>query len=137
MKGGIYFHVQGNTPFGDVAFDCYHLDQEVYEQAAREAGLTKELSWEVTSVPDRYLEGEGLGGASMEELQTYLHSAQLWITGCWQVAYHEAIMPTKKIYLLPNSRFQVAPMIHWHIGIYVLPHRQIQRPLFWPVEARG
>ena len=72
VKDGIYFHVHGKTPFGDVAFDCYHLRQEVYEQAAREAGLTGELSWGVTSVPGRYLEGKGLGGASMKELQTYL-----------------------------------------------------------------
>ena len=72
VQDGIYFHVHGRTPFGDVAFDCYHLRQEVYEQAAREAGLTGELSWGVTSVPDRYLEGEGMGGASMTELQTYL-----------------------------------------------------------------
>lgn len=72
VKNGIYFHVHGETPFGDVAFDCYHLKQEVYEQAAREAGLTGELSWGVTSVPDRYLKGEGLGGASIKELQTYL-----------------------------------------------------------------
>ena len=71
VKDGIYFHVHGKTPFGDVAFDCYHLKQEVYKEAAREAGLTGKLSWGVTSVPERYFNGEGLGGASIKELQTY------------------------------------------------------------------
>ena len=45
VKDGIYLHVHGKTPNGDVAFDCYHLKQEVYEQAAREGGLAAELSW--------------------------------------------------------------------------------------------
>ena len=72
VKDGIYYHVHGKTPFGDVAFNIYHLKQEVYKEAAREAGLTGELSWGVTSVPERYLKGERLGGANIKELQTYL-----------------------------------------------------------------
>ena len=72
VDDGIYFHVHGKTPFGDVAFDCFHLKQEVYIEAAREAGLKGELRWDVTSVPERYLRGEGAGGASMTELESYL-----------------------------------------------------------------
>ena len=53
-------------------FDCYHLRKAVYEGAAREAGLKGELRWGVTSVPERYLKGEGPGGASVEELESYL-----------------------------------------------------------------
>lgn len=30
-----------------------------------------ELRWRVTSVPERYLKGEGEGGASMRELESY------------------------------------------------------------------
>ena len=45
VKDGLYLHVHGKTPNGDVAFDCYHLKQDVCEQAAREGGLAGELSW--------------------------------------------------------------------------------------------
>lgn len=42
-------------------FDCWHLRKGVYEEAAREAGLRGELKWGVTSVPERYLRGDGEG----------------------------------------------------------------------------
>ena len=71
VEDGIYFHVHGDTEVGDVDFDCYHLRKDVYEAAAREAGMKGELTWGVTSVPERYLRGEGPGGASMEELKSY------------------------------------------------------------------
>ena len=72
VQDGIFFHVHGETPVGNVAFDCYHLRQEVYREAAREAGLMGEISWGVTSVPRAYLRGEGAGGASMRELESYV-----------------------------------------------------------------
>lgn len=70
VEDGIYFRVHGHTPLGDVNFNNYHLKKETYEEAAREAGL-RILEWEVTKVPERYLKGEGLGGASLDELETY------------------------------------------------------------------
>ncbi|KAK0101935.1 hypothetical protein ONS95_001256 [Cadophora gregata] len=71
VEDGIYFNVHGETPVGDFDFKCYHLKKEVYEEAAREAGLKGALEWSVTKVPERYFEGKGEGGASMEELETY------------------------------------------------------------------
>ncbi|KAL9123800.1 MAG: hypothetical protein Q9217_006807 [Psora testacea] len=71
VEDGIYFHVHADTEVGNVDFDCYHLRKDVYEAAAREAGMKGELTWGVTSVPERYLRGEGPGGASMEELESY------------------------------------------------------------------
>jgi SAM-dependent methyltransferase len=71
VEDGIYFHAHADTEVGDVDFDCYHLRKDVYEAAAREAGMRGELKWGVTSVPERYLRGEGPGGASMEELESY------------------------------------------------------------------
>lgn len=71
VEDGIYFHVHGKTEVGDVDFDCYHLRKGVYESAAREAGLRGELRWGVTEVPERWLKGEGEGGASLEELRSY------------------------------------------------------------------
>ncbi|KAI4165381.1 MAG: hypothetical protein LQ342_000789 [Letrouitia transgressa] len=71
VEEGVFFHVHGETEAGDVDFDCYHLRKEVYEAAAREAGMNGELEWRVTSVPERYLRGEGPGGASTEELESY------------------------------------------------------------------
>lgn len=71
VEDGIYFHVHGDTEVGDVDFDCYHLRKDVYEAAAREAGMKGELKWGVTSVPERYLRGEGPGGPSIEELESY------------------------------------------------------------------
>ncbi|KAL8874689.1 MAG: hypothetical protein Q9174_000029 [Haloplaca sp. 1 TL-2023] len=72
VADGMYFHAHGHTPVGDISFDCYHLKQEVFEEAAKEAGFQGKLSWGVTSVPQRYLEGKGAGGASMRELESYL-----------------------------------------------------------------
>ncbi|KAA8566974.1 hypothetical protein EYC84_010069 [Monilinia fructicola] len=43
----------------------------LYEEAAREAGLSGKLEWGVTVVPERYLKGEGQGGASLKELESY------------------------------------------------------------------
>ncbi|QSZ28964.1 hypothetical protein DSL72_003471 [Monilinia vaccinii-corymbosi] len=71
VEDGIYFHVHGDTPLGDLDFECYHLKKEVYEEAAREAGLKGKLEWGVTEVPDRYLKGEGQGAASLKELNSY------------------------------------------------------------------
>ncbi|KAL8993910.1 MAG: hypothetical protein Q9169_005984 [Polycauliona sp. 2 TL-2023] len=71
VDDGVYFHVKGYTPVGDVDFDCYHLRQSVYEEAAREAGFKGELIWGKTEVPERWLRGEGEGGATVEELKTY------------------------------------------------------------------
>ncbi|KAL9609693.1 MAG: hypothetical protein Q9204_009132 [Flavoplaca sp. TL-2023a] len=71
VEDGMYFHVKGHTPVGDVDFDCSHLKKSVYEEAARDAGLKGELRWGKTEVPDRWLKGEGEGGASLEELRTY------------------------------------------------------------------
>ena len=68
---GMYFHVYGDTPIGDVDFDCYHLKKSVYEEAAREAGLKGDLEWGFTRVPEKFMKGEGPGGASLEELQSY------------------------------------------------------------------
>lgn len=71
VEDGIYFHVHGDTDVGDVDFECYHLRKSVYEATAREAGLSGELKWGLTTVPERYLRGEGPGGASMAELESY------------------------------------------------------------------
>jgi SAM-dependent methyltransferase len=71
VKDGIHFRVHGETPIGDLNFECYHLKKEIYEEAAREAGLKGKLEWGVTKVPERYLKGEGPGGASLTELETY------------------------------------------------------------------
>ncbi|KAL8810883.1 MAG: hypothetical protein Q9200_002231 [Gallowayella weberi] len=71
VEDGLYFHAKGHTPMGDVDFDNYHLRQSVYEDAAREAGLKGKLTWGKTEVPERWLRGEGEGGASKEELETY------------------------------------------------------------------
>lgn len=71
VEDGVYFHVKGHSPVGDVDFDCYWLRQSVYEAAAREAGLKGELRWGKTEVPERWLRGEGEGGASLKELESY------------------------------------------------------------------
>ena len=71
VEDGIFFRVHGETPVGELNFDCYHLKKELYEEAAREAGLKGDLEWGVTKVPERYLKGEGPGGASLAELETY------------------------------------------------------------------
>lgn len=70
VDDGVYFHVHGDTPVGDVSFDCYHLRRDVYESAAKDAGL-KLVDWGVTCVPKRYFEGKEPGGASSQELETY------------------------------------------------------------------
>ena len=72
VEDGLYFHVHAYTDLGDVAFDCYHLTSDTYEQAAREAGLKGMWEWGVTNVPQRYLEGKGEGGAGLKELKSYL-----------------------------------------------------------------
>lgn len=71
VKDGVYFNVHGDTPLGDLDFKNYHLKKELYEEAAREAGLLGKLEWGVTTVPERYLKGEGPGGADLVELKTY------------------------------------------------------------------
>ncbi len=71
VEDGVFFHVHGETGVGDVDFECFHLRREVYEGAAREGGLGGELRWGGTSVPERWLRGEGDGGAEVEELRSY------------------------------------------------------------------
>jgi len=71
VQDGVYFRVHGETPVGELNFECYHLKKELYEEAAREAGLKGKLEWGVTRVPEKYLEGDAPGGASLAELETY------------------------------------------------------------------
>lgn len=71
VEDGIFLRVYGFTPAGDYHFDCYFLKRDLYESAAREAGLKGNFEWHLSTVPDRYLRGEGEGGASIEELQSY------------------------------------------------------------------
>ena len=71
VEDGIYFRLHADTPVGELNFECYHLKKELYEEAAREAGLKGKLEWGVTKVPERYLKGEGPGGAGLAELETY------------------------------------------------------------------
>jgi SAM-dependent methyltransferase len=71
VEDGVYFRAHGETPLGDLSFNCYHLKKELYEEAAREAGLKGNLEWGLTKVPERYLKGDGPGGASLTELETY------------------------------------------------------------------
>lgn len=70
VEDGISIHAHADTGSGDVDFDCYHLRKDVYEAAAREGGLSGEVVWSVTAVPDEFLEHRE-GGASIEELQSY------------------------------------------------------------------
>ncbi|APA14672.1 hypothetical protein sscle_13g094420 [Sclerotinia sclerotiorum 1980 UF-70] len=71
VKDGIFIHVRADTSVGDLVIECHYLRKEVYEEAAREAGLRGSLEWGVTRVPERYLRGEGEGGASLRELVSY------------------------------------------------------------------
>ena len=71
VEEGVEFHVHADTHLGPVDFDCFHLRKDVYEAAAREAGLKGKLDWGVTSVLEKYLRGEGQGGASLKELESY------------------------------------------------------------------
>ncbi|KAN0095843.1 S-adenosyl-L-methionine-dependent methyltransferase [Hyaloscypha variabilis] len=71
VEDGIYINVHGDTPIGDLDFKCYHLKQEIHEEAAREAGLKGKFEWGVTKVPEGYLKKGVLGGASLAELETY------------------------------------------------------------------
>ena len=72
VQDGIFFRVHGITDVGNFSFDCYHLTEDLHKEAAREAGLKGEWRWGVTSVPERYLKGEGPGGATLDELNTYI-----------------------------------------------------------------
>lgn len=77
VEEGITIHRHGDTPAGDLDFDTYHLRKEVYEAAARDAGVTGELVWSQTSVPEDFMEQPGKygeevnGGSKAEELETY------------------------------------------------------------------
>lgn len=71
VEDGIFFGVHGDTPVGKLYFECYHLTKEVYEAAAREAGLKGTLEWGVTEVPEGFLAGDAPGGATLLELETY------------------------------------------------------------------
>ncbi len=67
-----FFSSAWGTKCGDVGFECWHLRKGVCEEAAREGGLRGELRWGVTSVGERWLRGEGEGGASMGEIESYV-----------------------------------------------------------------
>ncbi len=71
VEDGVAVHCHGDTELGSVDIRGWCLRQDVYERAAREAGLKGDLRWEVTRVPERWLRGEGEGGASLEELRSY------------------------------------------------------------------
>ena len=65
--------MHGSTEAGDVDFDCWWLERGVYEGAAREGGLSGEMRWGGTRVPEGWLQGEGgwPGGAGREEVESY------------------------------------------------------------------
>ena len=70
FEDGVAFHAHGDTSCGMVDFDCYHLKKHVYENAAKEAGMTGEVKWYVTDVPDGFLLHRN-GGATLNELESY------------------------------------------------------------------
>ncbi|KAL5350193.1 hypothetical protein ACLOAV_005230 [Pseudogymnoascus australis] len=73
VEDGIFFGVHAETPIGKLYFECYHLRKEVYEEAAREAGLTGTMEWGVTDVPESFITKDGVpGGATFQELETYM-----------------------------------------------------------------
>ena len=80
---GIHLDMTATTPVGDLRDDSYFFRQDVVESAAREAGLNGRLEWHVTSVPERYLRGEGEGEvpgrASLEALRSYGEVAEYGI----------------------------------------------------------
>lgn len=70
VDDGVLFRAHGDTPVGEVSFDCYHLRRDVYESAIVEAGLEL-VRWGATEVPSNFLAGDAPGGATLRELQTY------------------------------------------------------------------
>lgn len=58
VEDGISVHLHADTKVGDVDFDCYHLNKEVYESAAREGGLCGNLAWRLATVPDEFMQEE-------------------------------------------------------------------------------
>jgi hypothetical protein len=53
VEDGIYFRVHGETPVGDLNFECYHLKKGLYEESAGTSrGKDREvqvwLSWRLT-----------------------------------------------------------------------------------------
>lgn len=71
VKDGIYFHCLADSDVGPVDLDGWHLTNSLYEEAAREAGLNGRLTWVLTEVPEKYLNGQSEGGASLRELESY------------------------------------------------------------------
>lgn len=77
VQDGVRIHLHKDTSVGDLDFDCYHLRQDIWEAAAREAGFQGELKWDCTQIPDDFMEdprkyGESENGdAGNEELETY------------------------------------------------------------------
>lgn len=56
-----------------VSFVCLHWKKDVYESAARAGGLTGDLSWTLTRVPERYLQADAdLGEATPDEVKSYV-----------------------------------------------------------------
>lgn len=72
IEDGISATVFATTKLGQMQFDDYHLRKDVYEQAAKNAGLTKELTWKPTLWPKD--DSELLRGKENveEELAVYL-----------------------------------------------------------------
>ena len=79
VPDGLHILVHGPTEVGEVEIDCYYLRQDVVEEAARAGGLLGPLEWDLTTVPERYLRGEGPGGASLQELTNYAIAPQYGI----------------------------------------------------------
>lgn len=69
---GIFFGVHAETPFGKLYFECYHLTQDIIEEAAMEAGLEGRVEWRKTNIPDSFFEKNPPGGATSREMETYL-----------------------------------------------------------------
>ncbi|KAI1843481.1 hypothetical protein JX266_010307 [Neoarthrinium moseri] len=70
VDDGFAVHMHGDTDRGAVDFDFFHLRQDVYEAAARDAGLRGPLEWRVTAVSDEFLESRR-GHDDFEEVESY------------------------------------------------------------------
>jgi toxoflavin synthase len=70
VEDGISVHMHGDTALGAVDFDCFPLRREIYENAARNAGLHGRLEWRlITSAPDGFQ--NGADRTSIDEIESY------------------------------------------------------------------
>ena len=70
-------------------------------QGSREGGrLDRRTVLRGDECAGEVLERGGVGLREYKGVADLSHGAELWITGCWQVGYHEATRPIKTIYLL-------------------------------------